>query len=153
MPPWALLFATALLAYVADRLTKLWAESTLPGRGPLVLVPRVLSLAYTTNSGGAFGLGQSAWWVFAFATIAVSVAIVAVSFRVRHALTALALGLVLGGALGNLTDRLVRGDGPLKGHVVDFIDVHVWPVFNLADAAIVVGALLLALFAVRHEEG
>jgi signal peptidase II len=151
-PPWAWLFAVAAVAYGLDRVTKLWAESRLAGRPPLVVIPGVLDLGYTTNSGGAFGLGQSAWWIFAFATIAVSIAIVVAAFRVRHVLTAVALGLILGGALGNLTDRLVRGGALLRGHVVDFIDLHVWPVFNLADSAIVVGALLLAIFALRREE-
>jgi signal peptidase II len=151
-PPWVWLFTAAAATYALDRATKLWAESVLSGGPPIVVIPGVLDLSYTTNSGGAFGLGQSAWWVFAFATIAVSLAIVIAAFRVRGMLTAFALGLILGGALGNLTDRLVRGEALLRGRVVDFIDVHVWPVFNLADTAIVIGALLLAAFAVRHEE-
>jgi signal peptidase II len=62
-----------------------------------------------------------------------------------------ALGLVLGGAFGNLTDRAVRGDGLLWGRVVDFIDFHVWPVFNVADSAIVIGAVLLAMGGIRRE--
>jgi signal peptidase II len=151
MPPGVWLFVAATGTYALDRSTKLWAESMLSGRPPIVVIPGVLNLSYTTNSGGAFGLGQSAWWVFAFASIAISLAIVVTAFRVRTMPTALALGLILGGALGNLTDRLVRADAPLHGRVVDFIDVHVWPVFNLADTAIVVGALILAVFAVRHE--
>jgi signal peptidase II len=151
-PPGLWLFVAATATYALDRATKLWAESMLSGRPPIVVIPGVLDLNYTTNSGGAFGLGQSAWWVFAFATIGISLAIVIAAFRVRGLPTALALGLILGGALGNLTDRLVRGQAPLRGRVVDFIDVHVWPVFNLADTAIVVGALILALIAVRHEE-
>jgi signal peptidase II len=61
-----------------------------------------------------------------------------------------ALGLVLGGALGNLTDRIVRGPG-VSGRVVDFIDFHVWPVFNVADSAIVIGAVLLAMGGIRRE--
>ena len=152
-PPWAWLFATAALAYAVDRATKQWAESALAGRPPIVLIPRVLQLSYTTNSGGAFGLGQSAWWLFAAATIGVSVLIVFAAFRVRRVATAVGLGLVLGGALGNLTDRIANADIPLHGRVVDFIDLHVWPVFNLADSAIVIGALLLALFATRREDG
>jgi signal peptidase II len=151
-PPWLWLVITAALTYALDRGTKLWAESALSGRPAIVVIPGVLDLSYTTNSGGAFGLGQSAWWVFSVATIGVSLAIGVAAFRIRGTLTAVALGLILGGALGNLTDRLVRADAPLRGRVVDFIDVHVWPVFNVADTAIVIGALLLAAFAVRHEE-
>jgi len=147
----ALLYAAAGLTYLADRITKLWAERTLDGRPPVTVIPGVLQLKYTTNSGGAFGLGQSAPWVFAAATILVAAAIVASSFRLRNGPTAVALGLILGGAFGNLTDRAARGDGLLSGRVVDFIDFHVWPVFNVADSAIVIGALLLAVAGIRRE--
>jgi signal peptidase II len=147
----AWLYATAGMTYLADRLTKLWAERSLAGRPPVTVIPGVLQLNYTTNSGGAFGLGQSAPWVFAAATIVVAAAIVASSFRLRNALAAVSLGLILGGAFGNLTDRAVRGDGLLSGRVVDFIDFYVWPVFNLADSAIVIGALLLAVGEIRRE--
>ena len=70
------------------------------------------------------------------------------AFRHRDLLTGVAFGLVLGGALGNLTDRAVRASG-FRGRVVDFVDLHVWPVFNVADAAIVAGAVLLALASFR----
>jgi signal peptidase II len=147
----AWLYATAGLTYLVDRLTKLWAERALAGRPPVTVIPGVLQLNYTTNSGGAFGLGQSAPWVFAAATILVAAAIVASSFRLRNGPTAVALGLILGGAFGNLTDRAARGDGLLSGRVVDFIDFHIWPVFNVADSAIVIGAVLLALSGIRRE--
>lgn len=145
------LYATAAVAYVLDRVTKLWVEAALAGRAPIEIVPGVLSFNYTTNSGGAFGLGRSAPWVFAGATVLVSVVIVFVSFRLDRRPLALALGLVLGGALGNLTDRILNGPG-LSGSVIDFIDLQVWPVFNLADASIVVGAILLAMSSARREE-
>lgn len=143
----ALLFTTAAAVYVADRLSKLWAERQLAD-APMEVIRGVLTLRFTTNSGGAFSLGQSAPWLFATATLVVVGLIVATAFRHRSALGALALGLILGGALGNLTDRAVRGPG-LRGRVVDFVDVHVWPVFNVADSAIVVGALLLAWVSLR----
>ena len=133
----------AASAYLLDRLTKAWAERRLPER-PIDLVPGVLTLRFTTNSGGAFSLGESSPWIFVTATIVVSALIVASAFRHRRPLPAVALGLVLGGALGNLTDRIARGPG-LSGRVVDFIDLHVWPVFNVADVAIVIGAILLAV--------
>jgi signal peptidase II len=147
----AWLYATATAAYLLDRLTKVWAEAALEGRPPVRVVPGVLQLNYTTNSGGAFGLGGSAPWLFAAATILVSAAIVVGSLRLSRRGAAVALGLVLGGAVGNLTDRIVRGDG-FDGRVVDFIDFHVWPVFNLADSAIVVGVLLLLLSGARNRE-
>jgi len=138
------LFLTAALAYLADRATKIWAEHVLPEH-PIDVIPKVLTFTYTTNSGGAFSFGQSAPWLFATATIVVALAIAATAFRHDRVLTSASLGLVLGGALGNLTDRLVRGGELFSGRVVDFIDLHWWPVFNLADAAIVVGAVVLAI--------
>lgn len=145
------LYATAVVVYALDRVTKLWAEAALAGRPPIEVVPGVLSLNYTTNSGGAFGLGRSAPWVFAGATVLVSLVIVFVSFRLDRRPLAVALGLILGGALGNLTDRVLNGPG-LSGSVTDFIDLQVWPVFNLADGAIVTGAVLLAISSARREE-
>jgi len=147
----SIVFAVAGGAYLIDRLTKWLVVRDLAGRPPLVLIPGVLQLNYTQNSGGAFGLGGSASWLFAGATIAVSVAIVVLAFRVHRAAVAAGMGLVLGGGLGNLTDRIVRGDG-FSGRVVDFIDLHVWPVFNVADAAIVVGAVLIVFSSARRAD-
>jgi signal peptidase II len=146
----AVLFVTALGAYGLDRVTKLWAEATLPG-DPVDVLPGVLTLRFTENSGGAFSIGRSAPWFFVGVTAIVSLVIVATSFRHTSRAVAAALGLVLGGALGNLTDRAIRGPD-LRGRVVDFIDLHVWPVFNLADSAIVVGAILLAWLGFRDRQ-
>jgi signal peptidase II len=145
-----ILYGTAAAAYLLDRASKLWVRNALADRPPLEVIPRILRLTYTTNSGGAFGLGQSAPWLFAGATIVVSGVIVVTSFRLTRPWIAVALGLVLGGALGNLTDRAVNGSG-LSGRVTDFIDFRIWPVFNLADMAIVCGAILLALSSLRGE--
>jgi signal peptidase II len=145
-----ILFASAGAVWLLDRLTKLWVERALAGRPPLQVIPGVLDLRFTTNSGGAFSIGQSAPWLFAGATIVVSLLIVATAWRHTSTLTCVALGLILGGALGNLTDRIARGPG-LTGKVVDFIDVHVWPVFNVADSAVVIGAILLGISAARDE--
>lgn len=147
----AILYAVAAGAYALDRITKAWAEASLADRPPIEVISGVLHLTYTTNSGGAFGLGQSAPWLFAAATIVVVGIIVVVSTRLTWVLTAVALGLVLGGALGNLTDRAIRGPG-LTGRVIDFVDVRVWPVFNVADSAVLIGAVLLAVSSFRREE-
>jgi signal peptidase II len=144
------LFAVAIAAYALDRVTKVWAEARLPG-DPIEVIPGVLTLRFTTNSGGAFSIGQSAPWFFVGISGLVALAIVVTAFRHTQLRAAVALGLVLGGALGNLTDRAVRGPG-LSGRVVDFIDFHVWPVFNLADSAIVVGAILLAWAGLRETD-
>ena len=138
----ATLYAVAALVYGVDRLTKAWAERALATRPPLQVIPGVLQLNFTTNSGGAFSLGGSAPWLFVAASAAVVAVIVLASSRLSRPAVAVGLGLVLGGALGNLTDRAVRGAG-FSGRVVDFIDVHIWPVFNVADSAIVAGAAVL----------
>jgi signal peptidase II len=145
------LYAVATGAYLLDRGSKELVERALAGEPPLKVIPGILSLNYTTNSGGAFGLGRSAPWLFAAASILVVTAIAVVSFRQSRLPVAIALGLILGGALGNLTDRAINGAG-LSGHVTDFIDFQVWPVFNLADTAIVAGAALLALSTAVHDE-
>ena len=144
------LFVAAILAYGLDRITKIWAAAALPG-DPIDVIPGVWTFRFTTNSGGAFSIGQSAPWFFVGVTAVVAVIILATSFRHTGRLVGASLGLVLGGALGNLTDRLIRAPG-LRGRVVDFIDFHVWPVFNLADTAIVVGAILLAWAGMRERQ-
>jgi signal peptidase II len=143
------LFVTAFVAYGLDRVTKILAEETLL-RDPIDLIPGVLTLRLTTNSGGAFSFGQSAPWFFVGVSAVVAVVILVTAFRHTSRLVGLSLGLVLGGALGNLTDRAIRAPG-MRGRVVDFIDFHVWPVFNLADSAIVVGAILLAWVGLRER--
>lgn len=142
----ATVFGTATIVYLLDRLSKAWAESAL--HEPIDVIPGILRFRFVTNPGGAFSLGTSTPWFFAGATLVVSAIIVATAFRRRSGWQALALGLVLGGALGNLTDRLVRAPG-LRGEVVDFIDVGIWPVFNVADMAVVCGAILLLVTSVR----
>lgn len=138
-----LLYAVAAAALLLDQLSKAWVEHALSGRPPIRVIPGVLSLTYTTNSGGAFGFGESAPWLFAGATIVVSAVIVMVSTRPVRPWIAVSLGLILGGALGNLADR-ANGAG-FSGRVTDFIDLQVWPIFNLADTAIVLGAAILAV--------
>lgn len=143
------LFAVAAAAYVADRVTKVWAESRLVD-APIDVIDGVLTFRFTTNSGGAFSIGGSAPWIFVTASVIVTGLILATAFRHRSLPAAAAVGSILGGALGNLTDRAIRGPG-FRGRVVDFIDLHVWPIFNLADTAIVVGAALLAVASFRED--
>ena len=145
-----LLFAVAAGALLLDQATKAWVVASLEGRPPVEVIPGILSLNYTTNSGGAFGLGRSAPWLFAGATIVVSTVIVLASRRPMTRTMAVALGLILGGAIGNLADRALNGPG-LRGQVTDFIDLRIWPVFNVADSAIVIGALVLAFASLGHE--
>jgi len=143
-----LVWAVAGGVLLADRLTKLWAERSLVD-APIDVIRGVLTLRFTSNPGGAFSILTSVPWFFVVAAATVSVIVGVVAFlRDRPRLQSVALGLILGGALGNLLDRVTRGPG-FRGEVVDFIDVHVWPVFNLADAAVVIGALVLVASSFR----
>ena len=144
-----ILYSAASGAYLLDRLTKYVAVEFLAGKPPVELIPRVIQLRYTTNAGGAFGLFGGQPWLFFAATLVVCAAIAVASTRLSSGASSLGLGLILGGALGNLTDRIIRGPG-VSGQVVDFIDFRVWPVFNLADSAIVVGALIILLAGLRR---
>jgi signal peptidase II len=143
-----LVLGVASAVVLVDRLTKVWAERSLAGH-PREILGGLLTLRFTTNSGGAFSVGDAAPLFFAAAAIVVCAAIVATAFRQRSTVHGVALGLILGGALGNLIDRATRGPW-LKGRVIDFVDPHVWPVFNVADAAIVCGAISLAIVAWRE---
>jgi signal peptidase II len=145
-----ILYLTAAGAYVLDRVTKILAERYLEGRPAVEIIPGVFDLRFTTNPGGAFGLFGGLTWLFVVASLIVVGVILVASRRLTSAPSAVALGLVLGGALGNVTDRLIRGSG-FSGEVVDFLDFHVWPVFNLADSAIVIGAILLLVIGLRPE--
>jgi signal peptidase II len=139
------LYGTAALVVAADQLIKYLVVRHLAGRPPVRLIGDFLQFRYATNSGGAFSLLTGAPVFFALMAIVVIGGILYASGRARGLPIAVSLGLLLGGAVGNLLDRLLRGDQPLRGEVVDFIKVGPWPVFNLADACIVVGGILLAL--------
>jgi signal peptidase II len=137
----ALLVAASVLA--VDQLTKGWALSAL-GSGPRPLWGP-LRLRLTWNRGAAFGLGGALVPYLALAAALVVLVLVLRGRLATRPLLAVALGMVLGGAVGNLADRLLRTPGGLRGPVVDFIDLQFWPVFNLADTAITIGCALLVL--------
>ena len=144
-------YGTAALVLALDQLTKHLVVANLAGRPPVDLVGSFVQLRYTTNSGGAFSLFTGAPLFFGIMAMVIVGGIVYASRRAQPLPMLLALGLILGGALGNLADRLFRGEGLLRGEVVDFVKVGIWPVFNLADSCIVVGGLLLAILLGRAE--
>ena len=137
------------MVLTADRVTKVLAERHLRD-GAVELIPGVLDLRYTTNPGGAFGLFGGIPWLFAAISLAVIVAIVIASRKLPATSSAVGLGLVLGGAVGNMVDRAIRGPA-FSGEVVDFIDLQVWPIFNLADSAIMIGAATLLVAGLRRD--
>ncbi len=143
-----------------DVVTKVIVVARLQGEPPVRLLGGAIYLVLVRNSGAAFSLGTSMTWLLTLIALAVVVGIARFARRLRCASWAVALGLVLGGALGNLADRLFRSPGPMQGHVVDFIslfapDGSVWPVFNAADSAICVGGALVVLLTLlgHHLEG
>lgn len=140
------LLVTAVAVLVADQVTKSLALANL--QTPKDLIDGVLTLRLTYNSGGAFGLLQGLPMLFGIATLLAVVAILIWVRKAEEPRWMVPLGLVLGGGLGNVTDRLIRDTG---GRVVDFIDLHVWPVFNIADVSIVVGVGLILIMSARSD--
>ena len=132
-----------VVTVIADQASKAWALGALDAGEGVSLIGDLLSLRVIRNSGAAFSIGDSMTWVMTLVALAVTVVILAVTPRIGSSRWSLALGLVLGGSLGNLYDRFFRDPGPLRGHVVDFIDYGGLFVGNVADIAIVVGAGVL----------
>ncbi len=139
------LVPVAGMAVAADQITKELALNGLQD-GPIDLVPGAVTLRLAFNSGGVFGLGQGFPLFFLAATVVIIVAVLVWARGIEDVRVAAALGLIVGGGTGNLLDRIVRDYG---GRVVDFVDLHVWPVFNVADSCIVVGVALVLLFGAR----
>jgi signal peptidase II len=152
-----LLAAIAVLVLVLDFVTKTLAVANLEGREPVRILGGLIYLQLLRNPGAAFSMATGYTWVLTIVAIAVVVVIIRVSRKLRSTGWAVALGLVLGGAMGNLSDRLFRAPGPLEGHVVDMIspfapDGRAFAVFNLADSAITCGGVLLVLLALLGRE-
>jgi signal peptidase II len=142
-----LLVGLATAVVLLDQLTKQLTVAQLVDAEPVRLLGGALYLVYATNSGAAFSFGSSYTWVFPLVAFAVIGWIGWLTRSLRSLPWAVALGLVAGGAAGNLVDRLVRPPGPFRGEVVDMISVFApdgsfFPVFNLADSSLVVGVLL-----------
>jgi signal peptidase II len=141
------LAAVAVFVLAADAITKAVVVAQLPGHPPIRLLGGLLTLRLLRNSGAAFSIGTSMTLVFTAIAVGVIVFILRTARRLRSTPWAITLGLLLGGAAGNLADRLFRAPGVLHGSVVDWIELPHWPVFNLADSAIVCGGVLAVLLA------
>ena len=145
----ALVLATAFAVLVADVVSKVAIVATMHEGETVRVLGRLLRINYTRNAGAAFSIGTGATVLFTAVAVVVAVVIVRQARRLASRSWAVTLGLLLGGALGNLVDRLLRSPGPMRGHVVDWIELPHWPVFNLADSAIVVGVCVAVLLAAR----
>src|SRR5581483_2372244 len=144
--------AVAAIVVIADQLTNWWAVRTLADHD--VGLVWTLRLHLVRNSGAAFSVGGGRGGLLAIVAIVVVLVLIAFGWPVGDRAGAVSLGLVLGGAVGNLADRVLRdGSGFLGGRVVDFVDLQWWPVFNVADASLVVGGLLLVLVSAKAPAG
>jgi signal peptidase II len=141
------LAGVASLVLTVDLVTKVAAVSGLEGRPPVAVIDGVVYLVLTRNTGAAFSFGQGYTIVLTLIALVVVGVIIRFARRLGSTAWAVSLGLILGGATGNLIDRLFRTPGPFRGAVIDFISVFddsggVFPVFNVADSALVIGVLL-----------
>lgn len=145
-----MLFAAVfLLLYAVDVGTKVLAVDRLAGRPDIPVVGELLQLHLTRNPGAAFSTGTRYTVALTAIAIAAVVAVLWLSRRLGSRAWAVALGLLLAGIAGNLTDRMLREPGPFRGHVIDFLMLPNWPVFNVADICINCGAGLILVQAFR----
>ena len=150
-----IVIGVAVGVLVLDLITKLIVVHALSHRPPIRLLDGFLTLLLLRNSGAAFSIGTSMTIVFTAIAAAVIIYILRAARKLRSLPWAITLGLLLGGATGNLADRIFRSPGLFRGDVVDWIELPHWPVFNLADSAIVCGGVLAVLLALRgiHLDG
>ncbi len=144
-----LLWGLAAGVYAVDQVTKWLAVQHLTGRDPISVVGELLQLRLLYNPGAALSIGNSMTWLLTLVAVGVTVAVVRTSRQLGSRAWAVALGMLLAGAVGNLTDRFLRDPGFARGHVVDFIGYGNWFVGNVADIAIVAAAVLITLLAFR----
>lgn len=147
-----LMVGLGVLVALIDQLTKIWAVAALTERVGVPVIGDTVQLLLIRNSGAAFSFATDATPLLSALAAAVVLGLLWYSTKVRNAWWASGLGLVLGGAAGNLVDRLVRAPGFLHGHVVDFVSVGWWPIFNVADSALTIGVVVLAVAVVLGKE-
>lgn len=143
-------FSVAAIVITVDQITKNWAVNALDS-GRRIHIIWTLQFNLTYNSGMAFSKGSGLGPAIGALAIIVVVGLVVSLRRVKGTVTVVATGLIIGGAIGNIIDRLVRGDAWFHGSVVDFIDFQWWPVFNVADMSVMIGAALMILGVSRSQ--
>ncbi|MBA2551218.1 MAG: signal peptidase II [Nocardioidaceae bacterium] len=143
------LAAVTVVVLGCDLASKLWAVASLQGEPSITVIPGVLDLTFLRNPGAAFGMGTGYTAVLSIVAAGIAVAVASMAHKVRDRTWAVAFGLLLAGALGNLVDRVFRQPGFMRGHVVDFLELPNWPVFNIADVAISAAAVLVVVQSLR----
>lgn len=146
--------AVALTGLALDVVTKIVVVDRLDPRDPVPMLGGLLTLRLIRNPGAAFSSGEGITWVFALAAIAVVIFVLTRLLpRLGHRAWAAALGLLVAGVAGNLVDRIFRAPGVLRGHVVDFLQLPHWPIFNVADLCITSAAVMIMVLAVIKNVG
>ena len=143
------LFATAWTIWLFDFATKAWALQSLSSE-PRKVIGTFLQFTLVHNSGAAFSFATGLTILFSLLALAVVIAVIYFAARITSAGWQLTIGLLLGGVLGNLTDRIFREPSFLSGHVIDWIQIPHWPVFNIADSAICVAAAISFILTMRN---
>jgi signal peptidase II len=143
-----LLLFVAAVVLTLDIVTKVLAVKLLPPGQPVSIIGDTVTWTLVRNSGAAFSMATGYTWVLTLIATGVVVGIFWMGRRLVSPWWAVGLGMILGGAMGNLVDRFFRAPGPLRGHVVDFLSVGWWPVFNVADPSVVGGAIFLVALSV-----
>ncbi len=144
------LYFIAWVIWLTDFATKSWALNNLDPRDPIKVIGSILQFTLVKNSGAAFSFAQEATVLFSIFACFVVAAIAYYSPRINSKGWAVVLGLALGGILGNLSDRIFRAPGFFTGHVIDWIELPNWPVFNIADSAIVVAAVIAVVLSIKN---
>jgi signal peptidase II len=147
---WKRLYTIAWAVWLIDFATKVWAINNLSASNPTKIIGSFLQLTLIRNSGAAYSLAQGATIIFTFFALSVVGVIAYFAPRITSRGWSVVFGLALGGVLGNLTDRIFRAPGYFLGHVIDWIELTHWPVFNLADTAIVVAAAIAVVLSIRN---
>ncbi len=146
---WRIIFSIALAVYLLDLITKIWAVSTLEGQPTRYVVGRFLRWEFARNPGAAFSSFTGATFALTLISIVVLIYLFIRTPQVSLREWSYPWGGLIGGVLGNVTDRIFRDPGPFRGHVIDWIGVPNWALFNIADSAIVLSVLIMAVLSWR----
>ena len=147
---WQRLYFVAALIWALDFSTKVWALNSVSPVKPTPIIGTFLQLRLVFNPGAAFSVGTSVTFIFTILSAAAVAGIAYYAIKIINRWWSLVLGLALGGILGNLTDRIFREPSLFNGHVIDWIELPRWPVFNIADLAIVCGAVLSVVLIIKE---
>jgi len=147
---WRTLFGVAWAVWILDLATKIWAVNNLSYKSNIKVIGEFLQLTFVRNPGAAFSFAAGATIFLSLFSLVVMIVVLYYAPRITSRGWAVVLGLVLGGILGNMVDRIFREPGWLSGHVIDWIQIPNWPVFNLADCAIVTAAAISFALTLRN---